>query len=86
MRKIFVVASALILAGVVGASAQDFHVSEPDSGPDAFVSQSAGAYSVDRSVTTSSVGATGNAGFSAAQGFGPSDQDNLPAPRFQIAR
>ncbi|MCT7374169.1 hypothetical protein [Chelativorans salis] len=24
--------------------------------------------------------------FSAAQGFGPSDEDDLPAPRFQIAR
>lgn len=25
-------------------------------------------------------------GFSAAQGFGPSDENDLPAPRFQIAR
>ncbi|UUP17802.1 hypothetical protein [Nitratireductor thuwali] len=86
MHKILIAAAALTLSGIVGASAQDFHVSEPDSGPDAFVTQPAGAYSVDRSVTTSSVGTAGNAGFSAAQGFGPSNQDDLPTPRFQIAR
>ncbi|WP_163269547.1 hypothetical protein [Chelativorans alearense] len=57
---------------------------------------------VDRSAVTSGVASThrpygyatgaamdlsgGTPKFSAAQGFGPSDENDLPAPRFQIAR
>lgn len=83
MRNLIIATSVISILGLTAASAQDFRPSEPDSGP-------RDRMTVDVSAITSSVGAPRTprkpAGFSAAQGFGPSDQDNQPTPRFQQVR
>lgn len=86
MRNLLILSSALVLLGIGSAAADNTHVSERNSAPRHQVQTS--DYSqgnVDRSAVTSSI-TRGKAGFSAAQGFGTSDQSDLPAPRFQIAR
>ena len=80
MRKVVILASALALLGAGSAMAQNFKPSEPNSTPTSFRDRQVTA-PVDRSVVTSSVG---KAGFSAANGFGPSDDSNSPVPRFQL--
>lgn len=79
MRKVIVLTSVLAL-GAGSALAQDFQVSDSDSAPTVYRNA---PVNVDRSVVTSSVG---EVGFSAAQGFGPSDENDNPTPRYQHVR
>ncbi|MCT7378011.1 hypothetical protein [Chelativorans salis] len=82
MRKVIILTSALALLGAGSAMAQNFKVSDPNAGPDAYKEHQIKSAPVDR-VVTSGIGQS-QTGFSAAQGFGPSDASDLPAPRFQL--
>ncbi|WP_159585715.1 hypothetical protein [Chelativorans xinjiangense] len=82
MRKVILLTSALALLGG-SAMAQDFKVSNQNGGPDSYLEHQIKPASDDR-IVTSGIGGQTRAGFSAAQGFGPSDDNDLPAPRFQL--
>jgi hypothetical protein len=100
MYKTIILSSVLAVFGVANAAAYDaasgFRVSEQNDLPSIQIPMP-----VDRSAVTSGVTSTRQsygyaagtatnlqrtAKFSAAQEFGPSEQNDLPAPRFQIAR
>ncbi len=98
MYKVVILTSVLAVLGAGNAAAVDaawgFGPSEANSEP---APRFQIAPPVDRMVVTDSVGSAsrsygfpaGNgqtAGFSAAEGFGPSDENDEPTPRFQIER
>ncbi|UUP17804.1 hypothetical protein [Nitratireductor thuwali] len=82
MRKVLTLTFVFALIGNSSAFAQDLPSGDSDAPP--------AARAADQAAVTSSVGIDHRqgrvAGFSAARGFGPSDQNNLPAPRFQAGR
>lgn len=100
MRNLLILSSALVLLGVgSAAAAENIHVSEQNSAPRHRIHTTVQDHSrghvarshvgrghVDRGAVTSAVPSHGTAGFSAAWGFGTSDQSTLPAPRFQVER
>ncbi|WP_163268898.1 hypothetical protein [Chelativorans alearense] len=98
MHKIVILTPVLTMLSVGNAAAFDaawgFWPSDANSQP---IPRLQTTPALDRTGVTSSVGsastslsfpvgAGGPVGFSAAQGFGPSDENNEPTPRFQIAR
>lgn len=98
MRKIVMLTPILAMLGVGNAAAFDaasgFGPSDENDQP---IPRFQIATPYDRSVVTSSVGSAGGSfgystgtdtrvGFSAAQGFGPSNENDQPIPRFQFAR
>jgi hypothetical protein len=100
MYKTIILSSVLAVLGVGNATAYDaasgFGVSEQNDLPSIHIPMPVDRSAVTSGVTTArqSYGyATGTAvnpkrtaKFSAAQEFGPSEQNDLPAPHFQIAR
>lgn len=98
MAKLVILTSVLATLGAGNAAAFE---AAWGVGPSEANSQPAPRYqiapSLDRPVVTNSVGSTSGSygfstgtgrsiGFSAAQGFGLSDENDEPTPRFQIAR
>lgn len=101
MHKAVILTSVLTMLGVGNAAAFDaswgFGPSEANSEP---APRYQIAPSVDRTVVTDSIGSTSSTsrsygfptgagravGFSAADGFGPSNENDEPTPRFQISR
>ena len=84
MRNI-IVAVTLVAFGVDRATPEEFRPSDADAAPYRFVQQEQ-PLSVDRQMVTTAIGRPDRAGFSAAQGFAPSDQNDRPTPRYQIQR
>lgn len=97
-HKTAILTSVLVILGAGNAIALDAARGfGPSDQNDQVAPRFQSADTIDRSVMTSSVGdgarslgfpvgAGRSIGFSAAQGFGPSDQNDQPVPRYQTAR
>lgn len=84
MRNI-VLAVTLIAFGVDSAMPEEFKPSNPNAAPDRLVQQYE-PLSTDREMVTTAPSLRRPVGFSAAQGFAPSDSNDRPTPSYQIAR